>query len=258
MLGEAGPCLHGVVDFFVVGVPAFADVVVRDFGAFAELGLEGDVERREQPRVDLFVEPVAFALHVRFVEVHENGTFIHLDDAVLQPCGDAEFFVLHAEDDARLEVLRDVLVRHAVELHQRAKCGGDDGARPGHADAGGDGAVVFQPEAAVVQRDAALGAFAVKALHRRLEQPHPAVVAVKRDVGDELVDAVEPRMVALVRDDLDFLRLDEFHPRGVVADDKGDGLAEVTIRRIADEPSAGECFSANGEWSVCHEKCAFL
>ena len=57
-------------------------------------------------------------------------------------------------------------------------------------------------------------------LDRRLDQPHPAVVAVQPLVAEECVDAVEPGQVPVGRDDLEVRALPQFDTVAEVADDE--------------------------------------
>src|SRR5262249_47393115 len=93
--------------------------------------------------------------------------------------------------------------------------------------------------------------------------PQAAVIAMQADVADELVDVVESRIVTVSRDDFEMRALPKSNRRLEVADNEGDGLAEVTIGRIADQSRAGVgvfgddhgATSAPPETAVSDEKC---
>ena len=79
----------------------------------------------------------------------------------------------------------------------------------------------------------------VEALDRGLDQPRAAIVAVQALVLEEGAHAVEAGQVAVGRHDLEVRAFPKLHRRAEVADDEGDGLSEVPVRRVADQPGSG-------------------
>jgi len=159
-LGEVGPLVHGGDDIAFTAFPAAADIVVKDFGAFAEAGGVGNVDVGEGSGIEFLVDAVAAFFDGGAVEVHEDNAFEGLDDAVLEASGDAEFVVFDAEDEGGEEVGRDL---DLIELHEGAPAGGDDGAGAGHADLRGDIAGVAKGEIATVEGDFFADAVVVEA-----------------------------------------------------------------------------------------------
>src|SRR4051812_10101111 len=78
----------------------------------------------------------------------------------------------------------------------------------------------------------------VELLDRRLLKPQPAVVAVQARVAQEGAHRIEPREISVRRQDLKVRALPQVNGRSEVADGKRDGLAEVTVGRIADQTRA--------------------
>ena len=241
-LGEVGPLVHGGDDIALTAFPAAADVIVEDFGAFAEAGGVGDVDVGKGSGVEFLVDAVAAFFDGGAVEVHEDDTFEGLDDAILQASGDAEFVVFDAEDEGGQEVGRDF---DLIELHEGAPAGGDDGAGAGHADLRGDIAGVTESEIATVEGNFFADAIVVEAFDGGFQKTDAAIVAELADIAGEGVDAREDGVVAFGGLDGEFGAFEKGDFRPVVADDEGDGFTKVTVRGIADETGASVGFGGD-------------
>ena len=234
--GQLGKAVHGGPHRRVAGLIALAQVVVHDLGALGEVGTVGDVEGREQGRVQHMVAAIALPRHDGPAEVHEDRGLIGLGDAVLQPGPDAELFRLDREDEIGQQGGGYL---HPVKGHERPHAGGDDGTRPGQAQPVGDVAAVADGEVAVVEGQALGLAVLVKLLDGGLQQADAAIVAVELHIFIQPPDTGKDAAVALLGLDFQLGRLVEDHLGAEVGKDKGDGLAVVTVGGVADEGGPG-------------------
>ena len=205
------------------------------FGRLAHLRTVGNVQRRQQPGLQRLVHPAlvtAMFLHPIPVEIHVDQALVGLHHAVLQPGRDPQLLGLDRQYQRRLYLKRN---RDLVELHQAAERGRDDRAGAGQADLSGDVGLVADREILVVQTMSLTPAVLDELLDRRLHQPDPAVVAVQTDVVDQVVHRVEAALILLAEDQLQPVPFVKRHPGVKVADRKGQRLAVVPVRRIADQ-----------------------
>src|SRR4029450_8478693 len=124
----------------------------------------------QQSRVERLVgtvEEAALLRHPLGGEVHVNQPFVDLNNAVLQPGGDAQLVGPHGEGQLPLDLARD---GHAVEVHQTAEGGDDDGAGAGQADLPRNVAVIADGEVALVQGKPLADAVLDELLDGRLDQ----------------------------------------------------------------------------------------
>jgi len=195
----------------------------------------GDEQRRQAGRVERLIQPVAVALHARFVEIHEHHAFVNLNDAVLESGADVEFLQLHGEDEIRQDRLGNV---HAEELHQRTDGGGDDGARTGQPDAHRDVGVILDGEIAV-QRSAGAAAPVAEFLDGGLDEADAPVIAVLADVFQKIIHAEKLQPVAVAARNAKARGLVQRHLGAKIPHDKRNGLAVIAVARIADQAGAG-------------------
>ena len=101
---------HRIDDFFLAPIEPRADVVVKHLGRLAERVVIGQINRRQQRRIERFVVIALETAHVvlaRRIEIHVDQAFIDLDHAILQAGGDAEFFTLNGQHKTGLRFLRE-------------------------------------------------------------------------------------------------------------------------------------------------------
>jgi hypothetical protein len=71
------------------------------------------------------------------------------------------------------------------------------------------------------------------------DQPHAAIVAIVLDGAGQVLEAGEGVVVDIAREELDLGALVEIDVDAEVGEGKGDGLAKVPVRGIAEEAGAG-------------------
>ncbi len=160
------------------------------------------------------------------VKVHVDDAFVGLDDAVLKAGADVQFLFLDAEDERRLQMFGD---GYAVELHQRPQGGRDNGAGAGQAHQARNVRGKADGEGAVGQSELVLAAIVVEFLDGGLDEPHAAVVAVQSHVSQKGRDGIKAGQIAVARQNLEMRAFPERHGGAEIANQAGDGLAEVAV-----------------------------
>ena len=125
--------------------------------------------------------------------------------------------------------------RHGIKAGQRLHRSGDNSGGTRQTEPIGNAGPIAQCEVSVVQPDAALNAVVMKFSDRGLQQPDTAVVAVKTDVGTEMLDTLKGAVITQGRQQVEFRAFVEEDLRLVVAEDKGNGFAVLAVRRFADQ-----------------------
>ena len=115
----------------------------------------------------------------------------------------------------------------------------------GQPDLIGDIRMVPESEVGVVQLQIVLPAVVDEPFDTGFEQTQPAVVSVQLDIAHEMLNALEPQQVAIVWQDLEFGRFPEADLGVKVADDEGDGLTVITVRRVSNQPGTRVGLSAD-------------
>ncbi|MPN02530.1 hypothetical protein SDC9_149746 [bioreactor metagenome] len=208
---------------------------MQHFGPFGQVGAVGYVKIEFGRDLDRLVTADAVLAHVVAVEVHIDWDVVGLRHPVLKPRRNVQLVPLGGEDHVG-EHRRSEL--DMVEFHHRPHRGGDDRRRPRQPEPVRNRARIADREVLLLQPDLLRVAEVVEFLHRRLEQPDAAVVAVLFDIRRERVDAGEYIVVALRRQEFEFGRFVKFHFRLVVAEDEGDGFAVVAVGGISDQRRA--------------------
>jgi hypothetical protein len=113
-----------------------------------------------------------------------NGTFVCLDNSVLEACCDAELVAFDRQDerrhcisakaDGRSAILRSI----AVKLEQRTQRSGQNSGRTRKTDLAWNNSVVTQAESSLWERDAADPAVQEETVQHGMQQPEAARIAV--------------------------------------------------------------------------------
>src|SRR5204862_18450 len=104
-------------------------------------------------------------------------------------------------------------------------------------------------KAAVVEFAAFGPAVVVEFFDRRLDQAQAAVIAVELLIAQEIGNAVKAREIAVRGDDFKMGAFPQPHGGGEVADNEGDGLAEVSVGRISNQPGPRICLCGDDHGS---------
>ena len=218
---------------------------MKDLGRPTGLDAVGQVQRRQQGRVHRLIGPApqpGVLLHPPTGEIHVHQPFVDLDDAVLHAGGHAQLLALHRQRQRGLHVAGDF---HPVKLHQRTQDGHDDRAGTGQPHLAGNVALVAKREVAIVQPTAFLPAILGKTLHRRLHQPQAAVIAVQADLADQLVQRAVAAFILPAGHQLQAVGFRQRRLGPEVPHDDRQRLAEIAVRRVADQAGPGVCSLAD-------------
>ena len=238
LVGQFRPFANGGVNFRNASLVVEREAAVEDLGAFREVGPVGDEERQVVRDVDRLVDAVAELLHVVLVEVHVDRRLVGLRHTVLKSCLDAEFIKLDGKHKIRQDRLRNIDLE---EPDHGAHGGRDDCGRTGHAEAVRDVRLIAQREVIVTELDVLLHAVGVEGFHAGFEQADAAVVAELRDAAREVRHVLVGIVIQHGRQDLEVGRFIERDLGAVVAEHERDGLAEISVGRVADERGARIC-----------------
>ena len=257
LLGDVGEFGHRRKDVGLLLLEEALDLLVCLARILRPLRIEGDVDILEQSGVEFFVDAAVVGQDVVFAEVHEDEAAVHLDDAVLEAAVDAELVPLRLKADCRRVVLGDAPFSdwHLVEPAEGLQHSRADGRGAGKAHQARDVRAVFRREVAFGDLDAVFEAVFEEELRHGLQHADATVVAKEAQIVDQLFRRIEHRIVHLA--------WHEAHPGGlrerqvdtVVREGEGQRLAEIAVRRIAEQSRTGEASGFNGGHGEWEDKC---